>query len=72
MDLRDFFDDPEDETYFGIKGDPFKDDKEFLALLKEEIKHSKNTGCNRYITIKSLCQVFQTKKTAPFPALPLF
>jgi hypothetical protein len=39
MDLRDFFDDPEDEAClarFGKDGDPFKDEKEFLALLKEE------------------------------------
>lgn len=36
MDIQDFFDDPEDETCIGKKGDPFKDDKEFLALLKEE------------------------------------
>jgi len=31
MDLADFFDDPEDEA-----NDPFKEDKEFLGLLKED------------------------------------
>lgn len=31
MDLADFFDDPKDEA-----NDPFKDDKEFLSLLKED------------------------------------
>jgi uncharacterized phage-associated protein len=38
MDLRDFFDDPDDEACFSKFGkdcDPFKDDKEFLALLRE-------------------------------------
>jgi len=40
MDLRDFFDDPDDKTCFSKFGkncDPFEDDKEFLALLREEL-----------------------------------
>jgi len=39
MDVRDFFDDPGDEAcflMFGKKCDPFKEDKKFLALLKED------------------------------------
>jgi len=39
MDDRDFFDDPEDEgclATFGKKNDPFKEDKEVLALMKED------------------------------------
>jgi uncharacterized phage-associated protein len=40
MDLRDFFDDPDDNTCFSKFGkncDPFKDDKEFLTLLREDL-----------------------------------
>jgi len=39
MNIRDFFDDPKDDTCFASfnkGGDPFKDDKEFLALMKED------------------------------------
>jgi uncharacterized phage-associated protein len=39
MNLHDFFDDPDDETCFltfGKTYDPFKEDKEFLALLKDD------------------------------------
>jgi len=40
MDLRDFFDDPDDEAWlsdFGKDCDPFKEDKEFLALLRDDV-----------------------------------
>jgi len=40
MDLHDFFDDPDDETCFSRFGkdhDPYKDDKEFLELLREDL-----------------------------------
>jgi len=40
MDLRDFFDDPDDDACFRAfdkKGDPFKEDKEFLMLLRDDL-----------------------------------
>ncbi|GBU21999.1 hypothetical protein R80B4_01901 [Fibrobacteres bacterium R8-0-B4] len=39
MDMRDFFDDPDDETCFskfGKECDPFKDDRDFLELLRDD------------------------------------
>jgi hypothetical protein len=41
MDLRDFFDDPDREgekilSEYGKSEDPFKDDKEFLALMRDD------------------------------------
>jgi hypothetical protein len=41
MDLRDFFDDPDHEgktllSEYGKSEDPFKDDKEFLTLMRED------------------------------------
>ncbi|MDR0306100.1 MAG: SocA family protein [Chitinispirillales bacterium] len=39
MDIKDFFDDPADENcfiVFGKKDDPFKENKDFLALLKDD------------------------------------
>jgi uncharacterized phage-associated protein len=40
MNLQTFFDDPNDETCFSMFGkvcDPYKDDKEFLTLLREDL-----------------------------------
>ncbi|MDR2693403.1 MAG: SocA family protein [Chitinispirillales bacterium] len=40
MEIEDFFDDPEDDTWlskFEKDCDPFKEDKEFLAILKEDL-----------------------------------
>jgi uncharacterized phage-associated protein len=40
MNLQDFFDDPDDKTSLlesGKNSDPFEDDKEFLALLREDL-----------------------------------
>lgn len=39
MNLQDFFDDPDDDMPFAAfnkSGDPFRDDKEFLALLRDD------------------------------------
>lgn len=40
MDIKDFFDDPEDYNWlrkYKLSEDPFKEDKEFLQLLKEDL-----------------------------------
>jgi uncharacterized phage-associated protein len=40
MELQDFFDDPDDDACFlefGKNYDPFKEDKEFLALLRDDL-----------------------------------
>lgn len=40
MDVKDFFDDPEDYNWlskYKLSEDPFKEDKEFLQLLKEDL-----------------------------------
>jgi len=40
MDLRDFFDNPDNEicfSEFGKKGDPFEEDREFLILLRDDL-----------------------------------
>jgi len=43
MNELDFFDDPEDEKYlakFNKNADPFKEDKDFLALMKEDFNEN--------------------------------